>query len=50
MLTVLEGEDIKAKAFEAGAFEYIEKAISFRDLVARIRAAVDSRIPEPDQR
>jgi len=38
MLTVRDGEDDKAKAFEAGASAYLTKPCRFRDLVARIRA------------
>ena len=38
MLTVRDGEDDKAKAFEAGAAAYLTKPCRFRDLVARIRS------------
>jgi DNA-binding response OmpR family regulator len=40
MLTVCDSEDDRAKAFAAGADDYITKPIPIRDLVVRIRAAL----------
>jgi two-component system KDP operon response regulator KdpE len=38
MLTVRDGEEDKARAFEAGADDYVTKPCRVRDLAARIRA------------
>lgn len=47
-LTVRDGQEDKAKAFEVGAGDYvITKPCPFRDLVARIRAVLDSRQASP---
>jgi two-component system KDP operon response regulator KdpE len=40
MLTVRDSEEDKAKAFEAGADDYITKPFFLNDLVERIRAAL----------
>ena len=40
MLTVRDGAYDKARAFEAGADDYLTKPFHLRDLVARIRAAL----------
>jgi two-component system KDP operon response regulator KdpE len=40
MLTVRDGEDDKAKAFEAGADDYVTKPFRLSDLVARVRTAL----------
>jgi CheY-like chemotaxis protein len=41
MVTVRDAEDDKAKAFEAGAVDYLTKPYRLRDLVERIRAVLD---------
>jgi two-component system KDP operon response regulator KdpE len=43
MLTVNDSEDDKAKAFEAGADDYIVKPVPLSELVARVRTAVSNR-------
>jgi len=43
MLTVMDGEEDKVQAFEAGADDYITKPFQLRDLAARLRAAVRRR-------
>jgi two-component system, OmpR family, KDP operon response regulator KdpE len=40
MLTVRDGEEDKAKAFEAGADDYLTKPFRFPDLLARVRTAL----------
>jgi two-component system KDP operon response regulator KdpE len=40
MLTVRDGEEDKAKAFEAGADDYVTKPFRLPDLVARVRTAL----------
>jgi two-component system, OmpR family, KDP operon response regulator KdpE len=40
MLTVRDGEQDRAKAFEAGADDYVTKPFHLSDLVARVRAAL----------
>jgi two-component system KDP operon response regulator KdpE len=42
MLTVRDGEEDKAEAFEAGADDYITKPCRIRDLVARVRVVLGS--------
>lgn len=42
MLTVRDGKEDKARAVEAGAVDYLTKPYRFGDLVARIRALLDS--------
>jgi two-component system KDP operon response regulator KdpE len=46
MLTVRDAVDDKAKAFDAGANDFITKPFSFRDLVGRIRAALSDPLSE----
>lgn len=43
MWTVLDGEDAKVSAFEAGADDYITKPFHVRELTARLRSAVRRR-------
>jgi two-component system KDP operon response regulator KdpE len=40
MLTVRDGAEDKAKAFEAGADDYVTKPFRLPDLVARVRSAL----------
>jgi two-component system KDP operon response regulator KdpE len=40
MLTVVDGEEEKVQALEAGADDYITKPFSVRECVARMRSAV----------
>ena len=40
MLTVRDGGEDRAKAFEAGADDYVTKPFHLSDLVARVRAAL----------
>jgi two-component system KDP operon response regulator KdpE len=40
MLSVRESDADKARAFQAGANDYITKPVRLRDLVARVRAAL----------
>jgi two-component system KDP operon response regulator KdpE len=43
MLSVLDGEDDKVLAFDAGADDYISKPFQLRELTARLRSAVRRR-------
>ena len=43
MLTVRDGRDDKARAFEAGAIDYLAKPYRLGDLVARIRTLLPPR-------
>ena len=42
MFTVLDTTEDRAKAFDAGANDYIIKPVAFRELVGRIQAALPS--------
>ena len=49
MLTVRDSEDDQVRALDAGAYDYITKPFSIRELAARIRAAVRrSAVPSAD--
>jgi two-component system KDP operon response regulator KdpE len=48
MLTVVDGEEEKVEALEAGADDYITKPFSIRECVARMRSAV-RRAQAPDR-
>jgi len=49
MLTVLDGEDRKVEALDAGADDYITKPFQLRELTARLRAAVRrNKVEESD--
>jgi two-component system KDP operon response regulator KdpE len=43
MLTVRDSDTDKARAFEACADGYITKPVPFRELVARVQAAIDAK-------
>ena len=48
MLTVVDGEEEKVEALEAGADDYITKPFSIRESIARMRSAVRTlRRPRP---
>lgn len=49
MLTVMDGEDDKVLALDAGADDYITKPFQLRELAARLRSAVRRR-NAPDQK
>jgi two-component system, OmpR family, KDP operon response regulator KdpE len=51
MLTVLDQEDDKVEALDAGADDYVTKPFQIRELTARLRAAIrrsKTVLPEPD--
>jgi two-component system KDP operon response regulator KdpE len=48
MLTVVDGEEEKVEALEAGADDYVTKPFSIREVVARMRSAV-RRSQAPDR-
>jgi two-component system KDP operon response regulator KdpE len=50
MLTVLDNEDDKVLALDAGADDYITKPFQLRDLTARLRSAVRRRNTQDDYR
>ena len=51
MLTVLDQEDDKVEALDAGADDYVTKPFQIRELMARLRAAIrrsKTALPEPN--
>ncbi len=50
MLTVLDGEDDKVLALDAGADDYITKPFQLREMTARLRSAVRRRNAEDSNR
>ena len=50
MLSVLDGEDDKVAAFDAGADDYISKPFQLRELTARLRSAVRRRSAQETNR
>ncbi len=51
MLTVLDQEDDKVQALDAGADDYVTKPFQIRELTARLRAAIrrsKTLVPEPN--
>jgi two-component system KDP operon response regulator KdpE len=50
MLTVMDSEDDKVLALEAGADDYITKPFQLRELTARLRSAVRRRNTQDDNR
>jgi two-component system KDP operon response regulator KdpE len=50
MLTVLDSEDDKVLALDAGADDYITKPFQLRELTARLRSAVRRRNAQDDSR
>ncbi len=51
MLTVLDQEDDKVEALDAGADDYVTKPFQIRELTARLRAAIrrsKTLVPEPN--
>jgi two-component system KDP operon response regulator KdpE len=48
MLSVNDDPDLKAKALEAGADDYVSKPVHMRELTARIRAALRRTRSTPD--
>ncbi|MCD6728180.1 MAG: response regulator transcription factor [Solirubrobacteraceae bacterium] len=49
VLSAVGDEDRKVQALEAGADDYVTKPFSPRELVARLRAVLRRRAPEPDE-
>jgi two-component system KDP operon response regulator KdpE len=50
MLTVMDSEDDKVLALDAGADDYITKPFQLRELAARLRSAVRRRVAEDANR
>jgi two-component system KDP operon response regulator KdpE len=50
MLTVMDSEDVKVLALDAGADDYITKPFQVRELTARLRSAVRRRNAQDDNR